>query len=137
MYIFLFERQKWNHYNRFCRFFRDRTNKIFIAFKTFEKQNSFEDEQLVYQFHQHFTSTFLVQKYLEQIFFTFCFCLHFFGKIILAQKLLIKCWWNWHQWSTSSTFYASVFCVKVLFCQNPLICQSQNVTREKLCKALL
>jgi hypothetical protein len=34
--------------------------------------------------------------------------------------------------SISSTFYVSIFCIKVL----SYFCQSQNVTREKLCKAL-
>ncbi len=49
------------------------------------------------QFHQHFTHDIFVQK---------CFCsfslvkvwlFNFFGAIILAKKLLVKCWWHWLQ----------------------------------------
>jgi len=32
-----------------------------------------------------------------------------------VQKQLAEHWWNWHQKSISSTFYAGLFCTKVLF----------------------
>ena len=47
------------------------------------------------QFHQHFTSSFCANILAPK---TFCACslaLYFFGVRILAQKLLVKCWWNW------------------------------------------
>ncbi len=63
---------------------------------------------------------------------------NFFGVSILAQKLLVKCWWNglmviwtrnqFHQHFTLA-FLRQYFCAKKL--------HNQNVTREKLRKALL
>ena len=47
------------------------------------------------QFHQYFMTGFFVQKCFEQLFCTYSSALYSFGKRILAQKLLIKCWWNW------------------------------------------
>ena len=47
------------------------------------------------QFHQHLTSSFFVQKSLEQLFWTNIVGLYFFGVRKLTQKLLVKCWWNW------------------------------------------
>jgi len=57
-------------------------------------------------------------------FFTQLFCATFlnlkfvliisFNERIPAQKMLLKCLWNWHQVSISSTFYVSIFCTKVL-----------------------
>jgi len=32
-----------------------------------------------------------------------------FGAKILAQNASVKCWWNWHQVSISSTLYARIF----------------------------
>jgi len=46
------------------------------------------------QFHQHFTSSFFVQDSFAQLFSTNSLALKFFAKIILAKKLLIKCWSN-------------------------------------------
>jgi len=46
------------------------------------------------QFHQHFTGTFY---YFAQLFSSYCLALNFFGSSILAQKLRVKCWWNWLQ----------------------------------------
>ncbi len=48
------------------------------------------------QFHQHFMRGFFVQKFCPQLFCTYILGLYFFGARMLAQKLLIKCWWNWH-----------------------------------------
>ncbi len=48
------------------------------------------------QFHQHFTRGFFVQKFLAKLFVFSHFSLYFFGRRILTQKLLLKCWWNWH-----------------------------------------
>ena len=47
------------------------------------------------QFHQHFTSIFFVQKSFEHLFCTYILGLYSFGARKLAQKLLVKCWWNW------------------------------------------
>ena len=44
------------------------------------------------QFCQHFTTSFFVQKCFEQLFCTYSSALYFFGKRILAKKLLVKCW---------------------------------------------
>jgi len=57
------------------------------------------------QFHQHFTCAFFVQKCFAQLFSNYSLALYFFGTKISAQKLLVKCWWHWHQVSISSTFY--------------------------------
>ncbi len=48
------------------------------------------------QFHQHFGRSFFVRKFRAQLFCTYILCLYLFGARILAQKLLLKCWWNWH-----------------------------------------
>ncbi len=47
------------------------------------------------QFHQHFTSSFFVQKFCLQLFSTCILGLYFPDARILVQKLIIKCWWNW------------------------------------------
>jgi len=47
------------------------------------------------QFHKHFMSCFCTNILALK---TFCACslaLWVFGARILAQKLLVKCWWNW------------------------------------------
>ncbi len=49
------------------------------------------------QFHQYFMSSFFKQKFFVQLLYAYNLRSYFFGKRILAQKLLIKCWWNWHQ----------------------------------------
>ena len=49
------------------------------------------------QFHQHFCSFSLLTVWL-------CIFLIF---RILAQKLLVKCWWNWHLLSLSLSLYDS------------------------------
>jgi len=76
------------------------------------------------QFYQHFTvslyAIFLIKNYKpnlqlpirEKIKSTFD-----------TKEARVKCWWKWHLWSISSTFYTRIFFTKVLFCQ--------NVTREK------
>ncbi len=46
------------------------------------------------QFHQHFTLTFFVRKPFAQLFSNYSLALWFFGKRILVQKLLVKCWWK-------------------------------------------
>ena len=40
-------------------------------------------------------AAFLVQKYFAQLFSTYSLALKFFAKRIAAQKLLVKCCWNW------------------------------------------
>ena len=49
------------------------------------------------QFHQHFTCSFFIWKSFKKLFCTYCLGLYFFGGRKLAQKLLVKCWWNWLQ----------------------------------------
>jgi len=49
------------------------------------------------------------------------------------QKLLVKCWWNWHQVSISPTFYEQLFCAKV-FCKAFLLLQFGFVI---FCKIIL
>ncbi len=44
---------------------------------------------------QHISSNFFVQKCFGQLFSSYSLALYFFGKRILAQKLLLKSWWNW------------------------------------------
>ena len=46
------------------------------------------------KFHQHYTSSFFVQK-LWSFFLYLLVGWYFFGKMKLAEKLLVKCWWNW------------------------------------------
>ncbi len=49
---------------------------------------------------------FFVQNVSHEAFFVLTFKVWaFFGTLILAQKLLFKCWWNWHLWLISPTFY--------------------------------
>jgi len=67
------------------------------------------------QFHQLFMNNFFVQKCFTKLFSPSSLGLKFFGKMILAQKLLVKCWWNWlqvtlYQHFTSSFLYKSVLC---------------------------
>ncbi len=64
------------------------------------------------QFHQHFTWDFLVQKCLAHLFYIYSSALWLFGERIPAQKLLVKCRWNWLQVSISSTFYKIIFGIK-------------------------
>ncbi len=40
--------------------------------------------------------SFFVQKFCTQLFCTYILSLYFFGARVVAQKVLIKCWWNWH-----------------------------------------
>jgi hypothetical protein len=49
------------------------------------------------QFHQDFTDSFFVLKLCAKLFCTYILGLYFFGKRISAEKLLVKCWWNWHK----------------------------------------
>jgi len=62
--------------------------------------------------------TFYMQLFCTKVFCTVfsanSLALYFFGKIILAQKLLAKCFWNWRQVSISQT------CLRVAFtCADP------------------
>ncbi len=67
------------------------------------------------QFHQHFKSSFFLQKYFSHLVCATICGLLFFCKRKLVQKLLIKCWWTWLQVSISLTFYNQLFSTK-LFC---------------------
>ncbi len=60
------------------------------------------------QFHQHFTSAFFVQGALCSI------ALVTFGLYyLLAQKLCVKCWWNWHLGSISSTLFVQLLHLQI------------------------
>ena len=50
---------------------------------------------LACQFHQHFTRIFYIQMWFAQLLCAYKMGLLLFGKRKSAQKLLIKCWWNW------------------------------------------
>ncbi len=41
-------------------------------------------------------ASFFVQKIHAHLFCTYILGLYFFGERVLVQKLLLKCWWNWH-----------------------------------------
>jgi hypothetical protein len=45
------------------------------------------------QFHQHF----MHGLYHMKVLYATSLHLYFYGAKILAQKLLLKCWWNWHR----------------------------------------
>jgi len=45
--------------------------------------------------HQHFTRNFFVRKCFAQLISYYSLALWPFVKRISAQKLLVKCWWNW------------------------------------------
>ena len=48
------------------------------------------------QFHQHFNSSFFVQKCFAQLLCVYSLGFYvFFGERKLAQNILVKCWWNW------------------------------------------
>ncbi len=49
-------------------------------------------------------ATFLYESVL-QLFCTYILALNFFGKRILAKKLLVKCWWNLLKVSTQSNIF--------------------------------
>ncbi len=49
------------------------------------------------QFHQYFMPALFEWKCFAQLFSNFSLALLFFGERILAQKLRVKCWWNWLQ----------------------------------------
>ncbi len=62
------------------------------------------------QFYRHFTSSFFVQKCFAQIYSTYLqFGFVILDIRILAQKLLLKCWWNSHLESISPTIYKQFF----------------------------
>jgi len=46
------------------------------------------------QFHQHFTTSFFMQKYFSKLFSTYSFVFVICVERIIAQKLILKCWWN-------------------------------------------
>jgi len=47
---------------------------------------------------------FCTWKCFLKLFSNYSLALNFFGERILAQNLIIKCWWNWLQGSISTTF---------------------------------
>jgi len=52
---------------------------------------TFQLSLVMCQFHQHFMCAFFVQKCFAQLFSYYSLSLNFIGKLILAQKLLVKC----------------------------------------------
>ena len=65
------------------------------CFRKVLQTNCFLTRESSCQFHQHFTSSFFIQKLFEQLFCTYILGLYFLGTRKLALKLLVKCWWNW------------------------------------------
>jgi len=63
------------------------------------------------QFHQQFRSRFFVQKYNERHISIYSLAMLIFGKIILAQKELVKCWWNRLQHLTTIAGVVALFLV--------------------------
>ncbi len=55
------------------------------------------------QFHQHSTRSFYVRKLHAQLFCAHVLGLYFTGVSLLAEKLLVECWWNWAQVPTTTT----------------------------------
>jgi len=48
------------------------------------------------QFHQHCTRAFFVRKAIKQLLSSYILALQFFGARILAKKVWVKSWRNWH-----------------------------------------
>ena len=69
-----------------------------------------------WQFHQHFTISFCANILAPKTFKAKLQVQSFFGELLLAQKLLIKCWWNWPQeihsssWGQLLQHFMSSFC---------------------------
>jgi len=81
------------------------------------------------QFHQHFTRTFFVWKWISLVTFGFV--------IFLRQNFVqVKRWWKWRQVSISPTFFQRLFCTKANFSSNVWLC---NFMAKELsaCKMLV
>ncbi len=50
-------------------------------------------------------AAFLYESFTHSFLCTYILGLYFFSARILAQKLHVECWWNWHLESISPTFY--------------------------------
>ena len=66
------------------------------------------------QFHQRFTSSFFERKSFEQL-FLYSLGLYFFGERTLAQKLRVKCCWNWLKPNLSHSAHLYIYCSKTLW----------------------
>jgi hypothetical protein len=69
-------------------------------------------------FHQYFMSSFFIPKFFAHLLCAYNLGLLFFGKRILAQKLLIKCWWKLTPCGSMGTRYV----LKLLFSEESKNC---------------
>jgi hypothetical protein len=60
------------------------------------------------QFHQRYTHSFYIRKLCTQLFCAYVLGLYFTGARLLAQKLRVKCWWNWN-WLNFINFLPAAF----------------------------
>jgi len=95
------------------------------------------------KFLQHFTRNFFTWKCFSKLFFSYSLALQFFGAKILAQKLLVKCWWNWLLGLISSTFYALLLRAHIPKAQKNTIklsvffCALGSACKKAVCKMLV
>jgi len=54
-------------------------------------------------------SKFFIRKCFLPLFSNYCLAWKIFGERISAQKLFVKCCWNWRQLSISTAFYEKIF----------------------------
>jgi len=55
------------------------------------------------------TRAFIMWNCFAQLFSSYSLALQFFGARITAQKLLVKCWWNWRQYAEHLGFEMKIF----------------------------
>jgi len=60
------------------------------------------------QFHQHLTSSFCADILAPKNYKAKLKSEKSFAKSFCMKKVSIKCWWNWHLWLISSTFYVQL-----------------------------
>ncbi len=63
-------------------------------------------------------AAFLHESFLCSFYVLTIWVCNFFGKRILAQKLLIQCWWNWHLLS-STVWLKKPACTRIFIIQLP------------------
>ena len=66
-----------------------------------------EKSEKLCQFRQHFTCSFFVQKCFKSISVLSSWVCIYFGERKLAQKLVVKCCWNWLKSETKSASISS------------------------------
>ncbi len=82
------------------------------------------------QFHQHFTQEFFVLTMVWQLFLR-TYVEKSCWNDVCTKNLYVKCWWNWHLGSKSSTFYEQLLrqysCAKKLQSQTVIIVIRENL----------